>query len=92
MIRSIRHKGLRALYERNDPSRLNPNWVKRIRMILARLEASAGPSDMALPGLRLHALRGALKGFYAVDVSGNWRIVFRFEGEDAVDVDLLDYH
>jgi proteic killer suppression protein len=59
---------------------------------LTRLDASANQADMDLPGLRLHPLKGELKGFYAVDVSGNWRIVFRFEDGDAVDVDLVDYH
>ncbi len=47
---------------------------------------------MQLPGLRLHPLKGRLKGVWAVDVSGNWRVVFRFEGRDAVDVDYVDYH
>lgn len=61
-------------------------------MILARLGASLSPTDMDLPGLRLHPLTGDCQGSYAVDVSGNWRIVFRFDGEDAVDVDLVDYH
>ncbi|MGR9107084.1 MAG: type II toxin-antitoxin system RelE/ParE family toxin [Gammaproteobacteria bacterium] len=62
-------------------------------MILARLDASSTPADMDLPGLRLHPLTGNLRGLYAVDVSGNWRIVFQFdENGDAVDVDLVDYH
>jgi len=64
----------------------------RLRLILARLDASAEPRDMNLPGLRLHPLKGPLKGAWAVDVSGNWRVVFRFEGKDAVDVDYVDYH
>ncbi len=64
----------------------------RVRAILARLNAARGPEDMNLPGLALHPLRGALKGHWAVAVSGNWRITFRFEGEDAYDVDLTDYH
>ena len=60
--------------------------------ILARLNASAGPDDMNLPGFRLHRLRGDLAGFWAVTVRANWRIVFRFEDGQAVDVDYLDYH
>ena len=92
MIRSIRHKGLRQFYESGRSQGLNPNWTKRIRAILARLEASSGPQDMNLPGLRLHPLKGAYAGFWAVDVSGNWRIVFRFEDGDVCDVDLTDYH
>ena len=58
----------------------------------ARLDASKEPADMDLPGLRLHPMKGDLRGFWAVDVSGNWRIVFRFEDRDAHDVDLIDYH
>jgi proteic killer suppression protein len=61
-------------------------------LILARLDASAEPRDMNLPGLRLHPLKGRSKGAWAVDVSGNWRVVFRFEDRDAVDVDYTDYH
>ena len=59
---------------------------------MARLNASADPRDMNLPGLRLHPLKGQLKGAWAVVVSGNWRVVVRFEGKDAVDVDYVDYH
>ena len=92
MIRSIRHKGLRSLYERDVPKGLNADWLVRIRAILTRLDASKTPADMDLPGLRLHRLKGDLAGFWAVNVSGNWRIVFRFEAGEACDVDLIDYH
>jgi proteic killer suppression protein len=92
MIRSFRHKGLKALYEKDRTKGINPAWLKRIRAILARLEASKEPADMDLPGLRLHPMKGDLRGFWAVDVSGNWRIIFRFEDRDAHDVDLIDYH
>ncbi len=92
MIKNVRHKGLKALHERGQAKGINPGWLKRVRAILARLDASAEPGDMDMPGLRLHALKGDFAGFHAVDVSGNWRIVFRFEGADAVDVDLIDYH
>jgi proteic killer suppression protein len=66
--------------------------VDKIARILARLNRSRGPQDMAVPGFRLHPLKGKLHEFWSVSVSGNWRIVFRFEGDDAVDVDLVDYH
>jgi proteic killer suppression protein len=92
MIRSFRHKGLKALYERNQTRGLNTQWVKRIRAILARLDASKEPADMDFPGLRLHPLKGDYKDCWAVDVSGNWRIVFRFEDQEPHDVDLVDYH
>ncbi len=61
-------------------------------MILARLDASKRATDMDLPGLRLHALKGEWRGFWAVTVSGNWRIIFRFDGDVPCDVDLIDYH
>ncbi len=50
------------------------------------------PEGMNLPGFRLHELKGARKGLYAVSVSGNWRVTFRFEDASAVDVDCVDYH
>lgn len=92
MIRSFRHKGLRALYERNQTRGVNPAQLKRIRALLARLDAAGAPSDMDFPGLRLHAMRGQLRGYWAVDVSANWRMIFRFEQGEAADVDLIDYH
>lgn len=94
MITRFRHKGLKALYDRDDPSGVKPDQVKRLRALLARLEASACPDDMDVPGLRLHALSGKKRaGCYAVNVSGNWRLLFRFDGAgNAVDVDLVDYH
>jgi proteic killer suppression protein len=92
MIRSFRHKGLRRLFEDDDRSRLGAQDADKIARILARLSRSRVPQDMAVPGFRLHPLKGKLQGFWAVAVSGNWRIIFRFEGEDAADVDLVDYH
>jgi proteic killer suppression protein len=92
MIRNIRHKGLRLLYEKDQTKGVRQDQIRRLRAILARLEASTTPADMDFPGLRLHPLSGDLSGFYAVDVSGNWRVIFRFEGEDATDIDLIDYH
>ena len=69
-----------------------PQHVEKLRDILAQLDQSRGPDDMNLPGYRLHPLKGTLKGHWAVSVSGNWRVAFRFEGGHAVDVDYLDYH
>lgn len=92
MIASFRHKGLRRLYESDDRRRLAPDQVERIRRILARLDSATVIEDMDLPGYRLHRLRGDLGGMWAVNVNGNWRIVFRFETGRAYDVDLLDYH
>ena len=66
--------------------------VGKLRDILAVLDRSGGPEGMNLPGLRLHELKGDMKGHYAVSVSGNWRVTFRFEDGSAVDVDYVDYH
>ncbi len=92
MITSFRHKGLETFFVSGTVSGIRPDHAKRLRLILARLSAAQAPRDMALPGLRLHPLKGSLKGYFAVSVSGNWRIIFRFDGPDAADVDYLDYH
>jgi toxin HigB-1 len=92
MIKTIKHKGLSRFYSRGDLSGIQPHHAKRLQLILARLEASICPEDMELPGLRLHKLKGQLKNFYSVTVLSNWRIIFRFEGNNAYDIDYLDYH
>jgi toxin HigB-1 len=92
MIRSFRHRGLKTLYEGRTEKRVSPQHVVRLRDILAVLDRSRKPDDMNLPGFRLHPLKGRLKGYWAVWVSGNWRVTFRFEAGDAYDVDYLDYH
>ena len=91
VIRSIRHNGLRRLYRRRDAIRLPANNVARILQILNALEtADACPELARLPGL--HQLRGNRAGMWAVQVSGNWRVVFRRNGRDVLDLDLVDYH
>jgi proteic killer suppression protein len=92
MIVSFRHKGLRRLYEDDDRRLLSPNMVERIRTILAMLDAAERIEEMNRPSFRLHRLTGELKGFWALTVRANWRIIFRYEEGDALDVDLLDYH
>ncbi len=92
MIRSIRHKGLRRLYEDDDHRGVPAQNAQRLRDILARLDASATTADMDLPGFRLHPLKGEWRGYWAVTVRANWRVVFRFQEGDALDVDLVDYH
>jgi proteic killer suppression protein len=82
MIRTFRHKGLKAIYEKKQSKGLNPQWLNRIRAIPARLDAGKEPADMDLPGLRLHPMKGKLAELWAVDVSGNWRIVFRFHDNE----------
>ena len=92
MIRSIRHKGLKRLYEKANAKSLSAELVPKVERILARLDVATGPEMMSLPGYRLHPLRGDLQGCWSVWVTGNWRIVFRLEGGDVFDVDLIDYH
>ena len=92
MIVSFRHKGLKILYEKGDRRRISPEFVNKIERILARLDEAGGPRDMDLPGFRLHPLKADYAGYWAVDVSGNWRVVFRFERSNVYDVELTDYH
>lgn len=92
MIRSFKHRGLRRLYERDDRSGIRPDFADTIQEILTVLDEAASPRDLNLPGYRLHPLKGGLRGFWSVTVRANWRIIFRFEGADAFDVELIDYH
>jgi proteic killer suppression protein len=92
MIKNFRHKGLKRFFESGDFSGINADHASKLRLILARLAAACSVQDMALPGLKLHPLKGSMKGKYAVTVNGNWRVIFNFIGKDAVDIDYLDYH
>ena len=86
------HRGSRALFERDRARGLPPNLVPRIRRIPADLEVAERPGDLDLRGYRLHPLRGDRAGQWSIRVSANRRIVFRFDGAEAVDVELTDYH
>ena len=88
----VKHKGLRALHERDDPARVPAGLAPRLRRILFRLQEATNPGSADAPGFRLHPLRGDRAGQWSVRVSGNWRVVFRFENADVVNVDLIDYH
>jgi len=92
MIRSFRHKGLERLFLHGSKAGIQAAHASRLRLQLGRLDAAAGPAEMDLPGWRLHPLKGPLKGMWAVSVSGNWRMMFAFDGKDAVLVDYQDYH
>jgi toxin HigB-1 len=92
MIRTIRHKGLKRLFEHDDPSGVNPEHASKLRDILATLHAAPTVAHMDLPGLRLHSLKGQMKGFWAVTVRANWRVIFHFTEGHAEDVDYVDYH
>ncbi len=83
---------LKRSFERGEESRIRADHRETVPDILARLNASAAPEDMGLPGFRLHPLKGEYAGFWAVTVRANWRVIFRFEEGHAVDVDYLDYH
>jgi len=92
MVRSFRHKGLERLFLHDDGSKLPPDMVQRIKVILSTLQAAQEIEGMNIPTFRLHPLKGQLKGFYSVTVRANWRIIFRFEGGEAFDIDFVDYH
>ena len=92
MIRRFRHKGLERLFATGDNSGLNAQFVPKLRRMLILLDKGNGPSALNLPGYRLHQLKGGRRGQWAVSVSGNWRLLFEFDGEHATNVDLVDYH
>ncbi|GFO55248.1 protein killer protein [Geomonas sp. Red276] len=92
MVLSFRRKGLQRYFESVTKAGIQAQHSARLRVVLARLHAAQDPKDLNLPGLRLHLLGGRLDGFYSVMISGNGRVIFRFEGQDAFDVDYLDYH
>ena len=92
MILRFRHKGLERLYTSGDTRGINAQHAPRLKRMLFVLNASKTPQGMSVSGYGLHPLKGELKGYWAAAVSGNWRLVFRFEGKDATDVDVIDYH
>jgi len=92
MIRSFKHKGLARFFQSGTTAGIQAVHAKRLRLILGRLHAATTPQDMNLPGLRLHELSGNRAGTWSVTVSGNWRVTFRFAGEDAEGIDYEDYH
>jgi toxin HigB-1 len=92
MIRSFKHKGLEQFFVKGTLKGIQTRHAKRLRLILGRLNVSTSPKDMDLPGLRLHSLSGKRSEVWSVWVSGNWRVTFRFVGEDAEIVNYEDYH
>ena len=92
-IRSFRHKGLKRLYEVGERRDVPASLAEKIADVLLAIDEAQRPQDVGLfPGWRVHPLKGDLKGFWSVSVSGNWRVIFRFTKGDAFDVDLVDYH
>lgn len=92
MISSIRHRGLRRLYEKGESRYLQAALVSRIRQIFGIMDASTRLEDLSSPALHLHPLTGDLEGFWSVTVRANWRVIFRFENGKFFDIDLVDYH
>ena len=92
MIGSFKHRGLKRLYERGDRSGIRPDLLDTVERMLTVLDTATTPQALNIPGYHLHPLKGNLKGLWSVTVRANWRIIFRFEGTDAFDVELIDYH
>jgi len=91
-ILSFRHKGLERFFLSGTTAGIQAQHAGKLRLLLGRINVALEPRDMALPGLNLHPLRGDRKGSWAVKVSANWRITFKFSGPDVEDVDYEDYH
>jgi proteic killer suppression protein len=92
MIRSFRHKGIERFFKKDDARGINAKHGPRIRRILDLIEQAASVEQLDIPGMHLHPLKFDRKGQWAMTVSGNWRITFRFVGEDATELNLEDYH
>ena len=92
MIGSFKHRGLERFFKKGDHRGILAKTDARVERILDRLEVSMKPEDMDIPGYRFHRLAGDRNGTYSVTVTGNWRITYRFEGEDAIDGDMEDNH
>jgi proteic killer suppression protein len=92
VIKTFSHRGLERFFRDNDLRGINAQQSTRINRILDRLDVVPVASDMDIPGWNFHELKGERKGDYAVKVSGNWRITFKFEAGDAWEVNLEDYH
>jgi len=92
-IQSFRHKGLKRLFESDDARGIPAKFVEKLRDMLAAIDTAMTPEEIGLfPGWRLHRLKGDLSDYWSLTVSGNWRLVFRFEEGEAYDLDFVDYH
>ncbi|VAW40000.1 Toxin HigB [hydrothermal vent metagenome] len=92
MIKSFRHKGLEKFYKTGSKAGIQAKHATKLRRILGLLDVATKADDVNLPGYRLHPLTGKQKGLFSVWVNGNWRIIFRFVGDDVELADYLDYH
>lgn len=92
MIRSFQHSGIERFFRFGSKAGIQPKHAKKLRRQFFALDNAKKPEDMNAPGWRLNQLKGDLSGHWSIDVSGNWRLTFAFEGEDAILVDYQDYH
>lgn len=92
MIKDWRHKGLKKSYDSGNKSGIQPKHTETLRLLLLQLASAIQPEDMNTPGNHFHRLHGDLQGYFSVKVSGNWRLIFQFEGTNAILVDYIDYH
>ena len=92
MIKSFRHRGLERFLRTGSKTGIQPKHAPKLRLQLFALDNACSPRDLNAPGWRLHSLSGELKDHWAISVSGNWRVTFTFEEEDAILVDYQDYH
>jgi proteic killer suppression protein len=92
VIVGFRHKGLEAFYRAGSTRGISAAHAAKLSRILAALDAASQPAELGLPGLKLHPLKGAMKGHWSVWVNGNWRVTFRFDSADVELVDYVDYH
>ncbi len=92
MIKSWRHKGLKLFYDTGSKAKIQAKHASKLHDILQALDFATAPEQMNFPGLNFHALKGDLKDYYSVTVNGNWRVIFCFEGKDAILVDYIDYY
>ncbi len=92
MIKSFQHKGLKAFYSTGNTKGIRADHANRLARVLSFLDRASSPGDLDLPGWRLHPLKGDKDRYWSITISGNWRVIFRFDGTDVELVDYLDYH
>ena len=92
MIKSFRDKGLERFFRKNDPRGIQTLHGSRVERILSLLDEASSPEQLGIAGMFLHHLKGERKSEWAMTVSDNWRITFRYDGEDVIVVNLEDYH
>jgi len=92
MIKTFKHKGLKTFFETGSTRGIQAAHAKRLTLVLGVLDQAAAPEEIDMPGFRLHPLKGDLTGYWSLSISGNWRVIFRFDGADTELLDYLDYH